>query len=55
MTDNSTKVDRMVTRVTHQVIRFKWLVVLATLGLVGLAGSGAGALFRHGLSGVLQR
>ncbi len=45
MTDNSTKVDRMVTRFTQQVIRFKWLVVLATLGIVGLAGSGAGGLY----------
>ncbi|GEM_PF-2931942 len=45
MTDKSTKVDHMVTRFTHQVIRFKWLVVLATLGLVGLAGSGAGGLY----------
>ncbi len=45
MTDNSTRVDRLVTRFTQQVIRFKWLVVIATIGLVGLAGSGAGGLY----------
>ena len=45
MTDQSTKLDRSLTAFARGVIKWRWLVVIATLGISMLLGSGASGLF----------